>query len=181
MSTLVPWGPRFADPFAVADALFRRPAPSRRQASYAPTTDVERDGDDAVVRLELPGVDVAKDVAVEVDGRRLTVRGERRDEQSGDGWRESRRGSFRRSFTLPQHVDADAVTASYDAGVLTLRVVGAHATPVEPGARRIAIDGVTAPETSETSETSETPDTPQPSGTSDDAPESGAEPAGRAA
>ncbi|MDD7940181.1 Hsp20/alpha crystallin family protein [Actinomycetospora lutea] len=146
MSTLVPWGPRFADPFAVADALFRRPAPSRRQAFYAPTTDVVRDGDDAIVRLELPGVDVAKDVTVDLDGHRLTVRGERREEQSGEGWRESRRGSFRRSFTLPQHVDADAVSASYDAGVLTLRIVGAHAEPVEPGARRIAIDGVPAPE-----------------------------------
>ncbi|GAA4925399.1 HSP20 family molecular chaperone IbpA [Actinomycetospora succinea] len=148
MSTLVPWGPRFADPFAVADALFRRPAPSRPQAFYAPTTDVVRDGDDAVVRLELPGVDVAKDVTVDVDGHRLTVRGERRDEQSGEGWRESRRGSFRRSFTLPQHVDADAVSASYDAGVLTLRVVGAHAEPVEPGAQRIAIDGIAPPEES---------------------------------
>ena len=155
MSTLVPWGPRFVDPFAVADALFRHPAPSRRQAFYAPTTDVVRDGDDAVVRLELPGVDVAKDVTVDVDGHRLVVRGERRDEQTGEGWREIRRGSFRRSFTLPRHVDADAVTASYDAGVLTLRVVGAHAEPVEPGARRIAIDGVSAPESTEGTESSD--------------------------
>jgi HSP20 family protein len=155
MSTLVPRGPRFVDPFAVADALFRRPVPSRRPAFYAPTTDVVRDGDDAVVRLELPGVDVAKDVTVDVDGHRLVVRGERRDEDSGEGWRESRHGSFRRSFTLPQHVDADAVTASYDAGVLTLRVVGAHAEPVEPGARRIAIDGVPQPETAEEPESGE--------------------------
>jgi HSP20 family protein len=105
-----------------------------------------RDGDAAVVRVELPGVDVAKDVTVEVDGDRLTVRGERREEQSGEGWRESRTGSFRRTFTLPQHVDADAVTASYDAGVLTLRVAGAHAEATERGARRIAIDGVSQPE-----------------------------------
>jgi HSP20 family protein len=145
MSTLIPWGPRVA-PFAFAPTLFRRPAPSRGQAWFAPTTDVVRDGDDAVVRVELPGVDVAKDVAVEVDGDRLTVRGERREEQSGEGWRESRTGSFRRTFTLPQHVDADAVSASYDAGVLTLRVAGAHAEATERGARRIAIDGVAQPE-----------------------------------
>ncbi|MHC1558406.1 Hsp20/alpha crystallin family protein [Actinomycetospora sp. C-140] len=149
MSTLIPWGPRFVDPFAVAPALFRRPGTGRPAAWFAPTTDVVREGDDAVVRVELPGVDVAKDVTVEVDGDRLTVRGERRDEQSGEGYRQSRHGSFRRSFTLPQHVDADAVTASYDAGVLTLRVAGAHAEPAQPGARRIAIDGIAAPESSE--------------------------------
>jgi HSP20 family molecular chaperone IbpA len=147
MSTLIPWGPRFVDPFAFAPTLFRRSAASRGTSWYAPTTDVVRDGEDAVVRLELPGVDVAKDVTVEVDGDRLTVRGERRDEQSGEGWRESHYGSFRRTFTLPQHVAADAVSASYDAGVLTLRVAGAHAEATERGARRIAIDGVAAPET----------------------------------
>jgi HSP20 family protein len=31
MSTLIPWGPRFVDPFAVAPTLFRRPAASRGQ------------------------------------------------------------------------------------------------------------------------------------------------------
>ncbi|PVZ07699.1 Hsp20/alpha crystallin family protein [Actinomycetospora cinnamomea] len=148
MSTLIPWGPRFTDPFAVADALFRRPAATRGSGWYAPTTDVVRDGDDAVVRLELPGVDVAKDVTVEVEGGRLTVRGERRDEQTGEGFRQSRYGSFRRIFTLPEHVDGDAVSASYDAGVLTVRVAGAH-SPVEAGARRIAIEGVSAPEPAE--------------------------------
>ncbi|HSK61872.1 MAG TPA: Hsp20/alpha crystallin family protein [Actinomycetospora sp.] len=145
MSTLIPWGPRFADPFALTEALFRRPAPRRDAAWYAPTTDVVREGDDAVVRLELPGVDVAKDVTVEVEGDRLTVRGERRDEQTGEGFRQSRYGSFRRTFTLPEHVADDAVSASYDAGVLTVRVAGAHA-PVEAGARRIAVEGVSAPE-----------------------------------
>ena len=157
MSTLIPWGPRFVDPFAVAPALFRRPGPSRGTAWYAPTTDVVREGDDAVVRVELPGVDVARDVTVEVDGDRLSVRGERRDEQSGEGFRQSRYGSFRRSFALPGHVDADAVSASYDAGVLTVRVNGAHAEATEPGARRIAIDGVATPEDTESPETPESP------------------------
>lgn len=145
MSTLIPWGPRFADPFALTDALFRRPAATRGTGWYAPTTDVVREGDDAVVRLELPGVDVAEDVTVEVEGGRLTVRGERRDEKSGEGFRQSRYGSFRRTFTLPEHVADDAVSASYDAGVLTIRVTGAHAS-VETGARRVAIEGVAAPE-----------------------------------
>ena len=52
-----------------------------------PTWDVDRwikDGDDAVVRLELPGVDVAKDVNVEVDRGQLVIHGERRDERSSE-------------------------------------------------------------------------------------------------
>jgi HSP20 family molecular chaperone IbpA len=93
-----------------------------------------------VVRVELPGIDVDKDVAVEVDRGRLVVRGERRDERSeerdGRTLREVRYGSFRRSFALPAHVTADAVTASYDAGVLSVRVAGAHAG-AEP--RRITV------------------------------------------
>ena len=95
-------------------------------------------GEDAVVCLELPGLDADNDVTVEVDRGRLVVRGERRDEREDAerDLREVRYGSFRRSFALPEHVTADAVTASYDAGVLTVRVSGAHAGTVT---RRIPV------------------------------------------
>ncbi|MGI5131773.1 Hsp20/alpha crystallin family protein [Pseudonocardia sp. CA-107938] len=131
MSTLSLWTRR--DPFAEFDRL----VPAR----FTPAAEVVRDGDDAVVRLEVPGVDVEKDVTVEIDRGRLVVRGERRDErsdeQSGRILREVRYGSFARSFALPTHVTADAVTASYDAGVLSVRVAGAHARPST--ATRIAV------------------------------------------
>lgn len=139
MSNLSPWTGR--DPFAELDALFRSAGPR----GFVPAAEVERDGDDAVVRLELPGLDAARDVTVEIDGGRLVVRGERRDERteerSGRTLREVRYGSFRRSFGLPAHVTADAVTASYDAGVLTVRVAGAH---TGSGARRIPVTTATA-------------------------------------
>lgn len=143
--------PRFVGPFGpfrVADALARGTFGAPRQAEsawYVPAADVVRDGDDAVVRVELPGVDVASDVTVEVADHRLVVAGERREEHEGEGFRESRRGSFRRSFALPRHVGPDAVSASYDAGVLTVRVAGAHVAPqpVTPASRRIEITGVT--------------------------------------
>src|SRR5688572_4499801 len=96
------------------------------RAAFTPAAEIVRDGEDAVVRLELPGVDVANDVTVELADSSLVVRGERRDERAenrdGRTLREVRYGSFRRAFALPTHVSADAVTASYDAGVLTLRV-----------------------------------------------------------
>jgi HSP20 family protein len=99
--------------------------------SFRPAAEIVKDGDDAVVRIELPGVDVEKDVHVEVDTGTLIIHGERRDEHSeeknGRTLREVRYGSFRRSFALPSHVSGDAVTASYDAGVLIVRVKGAYA------------------------------------------------------
>jgi HSP20 family protein len=109
--------------------------------AFSPAAEIVKDGEDAVVRVELPGIDVEKDVNVEVDNGALIIHGERRDEHSEDKdgrtLPEVRYGSFRRSFVLPSHVSGDAVTASYDAGVLTVRVVGAYAGS-DP--RRIAID-----------------------------------------
>ena len=107
---------------------------------FSPAAEVVKDGEDAVVRLELPGVDVEKDVNVELDRGRLVIRGERRDEHAEDNagrsLREVRYGSFRRSFQLPAHITGEAISASYDAGVLTVRVAGAHAGTQ---AQRIAI------------------------------------------
>lgn len=108
---------------------------------FNPAAEIVRDGDDAVVRLELAGVDVDKDVTVEVENGRLVIHGERRDEHSdeknGRTLREVRYGAFRRSFRLPAHVTSDAISASYDAGVLSVRVAGANAG-AQP--QRIAIE-----------------------------------------
>lgn len=100
---------------------------------FRPAAEITKEGDDAVVRLELPGIDVDKDVTVELDGDHLVVRGERRDEHAETDadthrtLREVRYGAFRRSFAVPTHVTSEAVTATYDAGVLTVRVAGAYA------------------------------------------------------
>ncbi len=122
------------DPFREFDTLVRTafgtPA-STRPTGFSPAVESHRDGDDAVIRLDLPGVDVGTDVTVEVKGRVLVVAGERRDERQetdrGRSFSELRYGSFRRSFRLGPQVSSEAVTASYDAGVLTVRVAGAYA------------------------------------------------------
>jgi HSP20 family protein len=142
MSALTLWTRR--DPFAEFDALVRAAfGPERTWSAapvreFSPAAEISRDGEDALIRLELPGLDVANDVTVEVDRSRLVVRGERRDQREDQkrGLREVRYGSFRRSFVLPAQVTADAVSASYDAGLLSIRVAGAY-TGTEP--RRIAI------------------------------------------
>ncbi|WP_373121288.1 Hsp20/alpha crystallin family protein [Mycobacterium marinum] len=113
---------------------------------FNPAAEIVKDGDDAVVRLELPGVDVENDVNVEVERGELVIRGEHRDEHTQEAGeadrrtlREIRYGSFRRSFQLPEHVTSEAVSASYDAGVLTVRVQGAYRDPAASEPQRIAI------------------------------------------
>jgi HSP20 family protein len=128
---------RQRDPFREFDSLVRTAfgTPALRTVDrtpgFSPAVESHREGDDAVIRFELPGVDVEKDVTVEVKGRVLVVAGERRDERSesveGGSLSEFRYGSFRRSFRLAPQVTGEAVTASYDAGVLTVRVAGAFA------------------------------------------------------
>ena len=118
------WLREFFGPAAVSD--WAKPL-----AGFNPAAEIVKDGDDAVVRLELPGVDVENDVNVELVDGRLVIHGERRDEHAeeneGRTLREVRYGSFRRSFQLPAHITGEAVSASYDAGVLTVRVAGAYA------------------------------------------------------
>jgi HSP20 family protein len=142
MSNLTLWSAPFAD----FDSIVRRAfgpgnfGSVRPAFGFTPAAEVTREGSDAVVRLELPGVDASKDVVVEVVDGRLVVKGERRDERAssehGRTIREVRYGSFRRAFALPAHVTGDAVTATYDVGVLTIRVAGAHAGVT---GRRIAV------------------------------------------
>ena len=139
--------------------LYLRPAYPARQFTFTPAAEIVRDGDDAVITVEVPGVDVAKDVTVEVDRGRLVVRGQRRDERTGEqagrSLREVRYGAFRRSFRLPEGVTADAVSASYDAGVLSVRVTGAYAGT---GAHKVEITTGTAAVEAGAGTTTETPE-----------------------
>ena len=141
-----------------ADLWSQRVRLVRRTFGFTAAAEVIRDGSDAVLRLELPGVDVSKDVVVEVVNGQLVVRGERRDERASSGQgrtvREVRYGSFRRAFALPAQVTGDDVTATYDAGVLTIRVAGAHAGTA---GRRIAVTTGTPETTPAESASVETP------------------------
>lgn len=83
------------------------------------------DDDEAVVRVEIPGVDPEKDIDINVASGRLVVsaKREQRETKSEDGRRsEFHYGSFRRTMTLPPGVDADDVHATYTDGILEIRV-----------------------------------------------------------
>jgi HSP20 family protein len=88
-----------------------------------------RDGDDLIIRAEIPGIDPDADVEIGIEGRRLTIDATREDrtESSEDGYRsEFRYGHFHRMMTLPEGADTDAVAATYTDGILEVRV------PVHP-------------------------------------------------
>ena len=94
-----------------------------------------------MIRAELPGLDPDKDIEVTVNGRTLTIRAERRQEDNGPYRSEFRYGSLTRSVRLPAKVDANDVTARYDKGVLEVSVPVREATPV---GTRVPIETVKA-------------------------------------
>lgn len=138
------------DPFTFVDDVFRSFRPlleDRQSGGFVPAVETRRDGDDLVVKVDLPGIDPAKDVDVELNRNVLTISGERRTENESEGFHEVRYGTFSRSITVPGEISADAISADYDAGVLTVRVAGAYTSSsatkiqVTRGGSKEAIEG----------------------------------------
>jgi HSP20 family protein len=93
-----------------------------------------RDDDTLVVRAELPGIDPDTDVEITVSDGSLCIRAERRESHertgNGDFYRsEFRYGQFTRTLPLPAGAGADDVKASYDDGILEIRLPMASPSP----------------------------------------------------
>ena len=102
--------------------------PRRVFGSAVDTLRIEEaiEGDAMIVRAEIPGVDPDKDVDISVDDGVLTITAKREsttEETKDGGFRsEFRYGSFVRQIRMPKTADLDALTASYDAGVIEVKV-----------------------------------------------------------
>ena len=121
--TLVRW-----DPFRELMNLRRRLGHPASEAddfygAWAPAVDIFENGDDLVIRAEIPGVD-KDDVDICVRNNSLTLRGERKREQEvneDSAYRLERSyGNFVRSFGLPRTVDSSRISAKYSNGVLDI-------------------------------------------------------------
>ncbi|HEX4442860.1 MAG TPA: Hsp20/alpha crystallin family protein [Galbitalea sp.] len=91
---------------------------------YKMPIDLYRDGDHYTLNADLPGIDPSS-VNLDVDGQFLTIRAERvAPSAEGRAWlaRENRSGSFVRRLTLGDSVDREHISASYDAGVLSVTI-----------------------------------------------------------
>ena len=95
-----------------------------------PAMNVTQDDDRYYVRAELPGIRTG-DLKVSVERNKLSVAGKREIREEGDGVSYHRReragGSFSRSITLPDELNADAVEAKYNDGILTMVLPKAEA------------------------------------------------------
>ncbi len=117
-------------------------------SSFAPAVDVYEDEQKVTLKIEVPGIE-EKDLDIRVENHTLTVHGERKfekDEKEENYRRVERQyGSFTRTFTLPQTVDSENVSANYDKGVLKVTLPKkAEAKPkqikVNVGGEKPAVD-----------------------------------------
>jgi HSP20 family protein len=126
------------DPFRELDRLTQQVLGSAAKPAAMPM-DAFRDGDTFVVELDLPGV-APESIDLDVERNVLTVRAERRPsaaEGSEVVIAERPTGLFTRQLFLGETLDTDRIDASYEAGVLRLRIpVAEQAKP-----RKIAISG----------------------------------------
>ena len=119
----------------VFDAFFGQTDQGRR---WIPPMDLVEAEDHFVLKADLPGLSEG-DVSIEVQDGTLTISGERKaeHEQREKGWYRIERsfGSFNRSLTLPDGVDPERIEASFNNGVLEVRIP----KPEERKPRRISI------------------------------------------
>lgn len=109
--------------------------------AFSPAIDVRSNADEIVFVCDVPGLK-HDDIEVTLESGTLAIKGQRRyDGSDGDQvWLGRAYGAFERSFTLPDVVDGEKLTADLADGVLTIRV------PKKPQAkpRRIPIGGGSA-------------------------------------
>lgn len=124
------------------NAAFEGPVSAQASAAaprrWIPAMDLVESGDHFLVRADLPGLS-EEDVAIEAEDGTLTISGERstaQESQNGVTRFERAFGTFSRSPTLPKGTDPAGITASFDRGVLELRIP----KPEEHKPRRITID-----------------------------------------
>jgi HSP20 family protein len=130
-----PWGllNRFSREF---DGLVGNPS---SEVAFIPAVDVHEEKERFVVQADLPGVK-PDDIEVTAEKGILTLRGERKSEKrdNGEGYERLERvtGSFTRRFALPENVQADAIKAKFNHGVLEVSI------PKQPvvAAKRVQIE-----------------------------------------
>lgn len=120
------WHPfHFVHGLASWDPFAEMTPASTAEPTWAPRFEVKGTKEAYLFRADLPGV-AEKDLAITVDGNRLTISGKRESEQRREDETyyayERSYGSFSRSFTLPDDADLDRVEAELTSGVLNLSV-----------------------------------------------------------
>jgi len=129
------------------DRVFNQLARSAAAEARTMPMDLYRDGDEFVVKVDLPGVN-PDSIDIDVDDRTLSIHAERVEESvSSDeshGWvsRERSHGSYARQLTLGQGLNLTEITAQYQDGVLTLTIpVAEEAKPRKVKVSHVKVAG----------------------------------------
>lgn len=108
----------------IMDEFFNDVVQTRRN-SFSPGIDISETEDQFLISAELPGMS-KDDIDISLENGRLSISGERKfeDEEKGKTYHrvETRYGSFNRSFQLPDNVDEESISASYDDGLLNISI-----------------------------------------------------------
>lgn len=116
-----PLSKNFSD---IMDEFFNDAVRSRRD-SFVPSIDISETEDQFVITAELPGMD-KDDIDINLENKRLTISGERSIKKEEDGKKfhrvETQYGSFERSFQLPDNVDEESISATYENGMLDISI-----------------------------------------------------------
>ncbi len=115
--------------------------------AFAPPVDVYEDEHNVTLKIEVPGIE-EKDIDVRIENNTMTVHGERKFEkdEKEENYRRVERhyGSFTRTFTLPNTVDTENVSANYDKGVLKIKL--AKKAEAKPKQIKVNVSGERAQE-----------------------------------
>jgi HSP20 family protein len=106
------------------ESITKRNEEGYDSAVWSPRVDISENEEQFELALDLPGID-KKDVKISYNEDTLSISGERFVENYDkvlNQYMERSYGKFYRSFSLPGKVNADAIAASYDNGVLTIKV-----------------------------------------------------------
>jgi len=109
------------DPFSELDRLTGALLGTAQGPRFMPV-DLYRDGDRYILNADMPGMD-PDSVDIDMDGQLLTIRARRTAATDGGGnWlvRERPSGTYLRQFSIGEGIDAEAIAAHYDNGVLSL-------------------------------------------------------------
>ncbi len=126
MTYLVPTNRIAREIDSMFNSFFRFPSVrSEPSCDFMPRVNIKETADDVTLTFELPGME-KKDIKVMVNDDVLTVSCDRnfKSEEKDNGFvrREIRVGSFSRSFTLPDSVDSEKVSADYKNGLLEIKL-----------------------------------------------------------
>ncbi|MGZ3551712.1 MAG: Hsp20/alpha crystallin family protein [Vulcanimicrobiaceae bacterium] len=123
---------------SLARSLMNTVLPAAEAAAFLPNVEVSEKDGNYIIDVALPGFK-REDIDIEVSGNEITITGqyERKEEDTRTHYTEMRQASFTRTLVLPQEIDADKVTASFENGIL--RITAPSVASIS--AKHVAISG----------------------------------------